>query len=76
MTTHSSCFFRYVRGSWPAAIRLGWVADQTSRTPIALSAATTTISSQSMWRSAEFLAKARASRDRGRPAKTPGRGEL
>ena len=54
--------------------QLGWVADQTSRTPRALSAATTRTSSQSMCRSAEFLANARASRDRERPDSAPGRG--
>ena len=51
------------------------MADQTSRVPIALSPSTTTTSSQSMCLSGEFLANARASRDRGRrPANTPGRG--
>ena len=48
------------------------MADQTSRTPIALSALTTTTSTQSIWRRTEFRAKARASRDRGRPANVTG----
>ena len=37
---------------------------------------TTTTSTQSSWRRTEFLAKARDSRDRGRPAKVPERGML
>ena len=52
------------------------MADQTSRTPITLSAHTTTISTQSIWRRTEFRVKARDSRDRGRPAKAPARGAL
>jgi hypothetical protein len=75
IATLSSCFFRYVRGSWPAASRPGSVADQTSRVPIAVSPSTTTTRIQSMCRSGEFLAKARASRERGRrAANAPGRG--
>ena len=52
------------------------MADQTSRTPIALSALTTTISSQSICRRTEFRAKARAARDRGRLENVPARGRL
>ena len=51
------------------------MADQTSRVPIAVSPSTTTTRIQSMCLSGEFLANARASRDRGRrAANTPGRG--